>query len=429
MMKLRQTGFLFGVVGLALSDAGMYIRMMTDAEPTISAAAFWVGAIGAFFGYGGWILWLSAIAKLRADAVGRGVLLDGLLLGISSVSAFAVAVVLPQLRSTEAQIDQLWFLGCLVADGVLVWLALAVFVTKPGSRRAQLILIGIGLHVVVDVLHSSALGTAGYWRMRAAEGLLVVTFLIWLAVIRGADEEGRTTEASKRVADLRTIGLVTALAGPGLLLASRLWPVRVDEAIVVGVVVFLLAALTALRIRGLVSDLSASNRALAHQAHHDHLTGVWNRAALADHLGRRDDEPVRAVIYLDLDGFKGVNDTFGHDAGDSVLIDVAERIQQAVRGSDRVARLGGDEFVVVVTDADTDVDAFIERLDRVLNARDYQWQGRVLDVGVSAGVARPDGRTEPVDADGFEALLSEADSAMLEAKRDRKLAGGAPARD
>lgn len=426
-MKLRRTGFLLGVVGLALSDGGMFVRMMTGEDAIGRGLAFWVGAIGAVVGYGGWFMWLSTMAKIRADAVGKGVLLDGLLLGISLASMFSVAIVLPQLRSTDAQIDQLWLLGCLMADAVLVWLALAVLITKPASRRARLTLAGIGLHVVVHILHSAALGPAGFWRMRMAEVLLVVTFMVWVAVLKAGDVNDRAPQASKRVAELRTVGLVVALSGPGLLLASRLWAVQVDEAVLVCLVVALVAGLTAMRIRGLVDDLTASNMALAHQAHHDHLTGVWNRAALSDHLERPDvGDPVRAVIYLDLDGFKGVNDNHGHDAGDAVLIDVAERIRNAVRGSDRVARLGGDEFVVVVSDADTDVDAFIERLDRVLNHRPYRWDGETLDVGVSAGVARPADPTDGIDNDVFETLLSKADGAMLEAKKDRKLAGTTP---
>ena len=447
-MNLRRTGFLVGVVGLALSDGGMYLRMMTEEGAFGRGAAFWVGAIGALFGYGGWTVWLSAIAKARADAVGKGVLLDGLLLGISSASAFGVAVVLPQMRTTEAEIDQLWFLGCLVADAMLVWLALAVLITKPSSRQAWFTVVGIGLHVVVDILHTSVLGAPGWWQMRIAEGLLLMTFAMWLAAMHTSDVNDRAAEASRRVAELRTFGLVAALAGPGVLLASRLWGFRTDEAAVVGLVVLLLAGLTTLRIRGLVDDLTASTAALVHQAHHDHLTGVWNRTALADHLEGRDErDPIRAVIYLDLDGFKGVNDHFGHDAGDAVLVDVADRIRQAVRGSDRVARLGGDEFVVVVTDADTDVDAFIERLDRVLNRRPYRWDGETLDVGVSAGVARPvdnghghghgQGRSHRDGAPGtasgadeqmFALLLAEADNAMLEAKKGRKLAAVAPRR-
>ncbi len=422
MIRLRRTGFAVGVVGLALSDAGMWLRMMTVGDAPWRVVVFWIGALGALAGYTGWLVWLTAVLRHRAQAVGGGALLDGALIGVSSASVFAVAAVLPQLRSTTAELDQLWFLGCLAADAVLLWMGLAVLVTKPASRRARLVLFGIGLHVVVDVLHAAVLGPAGFWRLRAAELLLLVTFAVWGVALRTDDRGSRSDAASRRVAGLRGVGMIVAFAGPGLVVATRLLDHRRDEAYLLAVVVVLTAGLTALRIRGLVADLAASNATLAHQAHHDHLTGVWNRTALSEHLERveTDDVDIRAVIYLDLDGFKGVNDVHGHDAGDAVLIEVAERLQRAVRGADRVARLGGDEFVVVVTDDDTDVEAFVARLDRVLNTDPFMWEGARLDVGASAGVALPS-TSYPV----FSEILNEADDAMLRAKQERKRTGAA----
>ncbi|MCB0962204.1 MAG: diguanylate cyclase, partial [Acidimicrobiales bacterium] len=102
-------------------------------------------------------------------------------------------------------------------------------------------------------------------------------------------------------------------------------------------------------------ERSADERRLAHQATHDPLTGVGNRAALLDRLtlalarARRSGRTV-AVLFCDLDSFKSVNDRYGHDRGDRLLIEVADRISRAVRPSDTVCRTGGDEFVIVCED-------------------------------------------------------------------------------
>ncbi len=423
---MRSHGYWLGVVGLALSDATMYYRMATMGDDgTLRLLAFWVGVVGAVAGYAGWLLWLGVVLRARAGKVGRGSVVDGVLIGASTASVFALAVVLPQLRSTGPHIDQVWFLGCLAADALLLWLAFTLLVTRPGDRRALVVLIGIGLHVVVDTLHASALGPPTELRMRVSELVLVATFITWLGALAirrsGSPAEG----ATHRVAKARSAGLVIALVAPGLVAAVRFGDgFGADLAFFVGSVT-MLAVLVSMRIRGLVADLATSAAELAHRANHDHLTGVWNRSALADFLtageGTADGgSAIRAVLYLDLDGFKAVNDTFGHDAGDAVLVEVAGRVQNAVRGVDRVARVGGDEFVVVVTDVDTDVEAFVDRLDRVLNRADYEWAGTALDLGVSVGLARRSADRAGTNSDLYRSLLAEADLAMLEAKQERK---------
>ncbi len=427
-MRTKATAFAAGVAGLALSDVGMYLRMMDIGGAANQASVFWIGSLGALIGYGGWILWLSATLKARTGAVGRGVLFDGLLLGLSAASVFGTLVVLPQIHATGANLDQIWFLGCLMADAVIVWLALSVLVTKPESRQGQLTMLGLALHIGVDVLHSSSAGPATYWQMRIAEGMLVAVFVIWIGALRANDGHGRAPSAVRRVAGLRGTGLVVAMAVPGLLLGTRLWNAEADTAgLLIGAVV-LLALLGTVRIRQLLAALSESNAKLAYQAHHDHLTGVWNRSALNDFVqDGAARQAMRAVLYLDLDRFKAVNDTFGHDAGDHVLVQVAERTRAATRGSDRVARVGGDEFVVVVSDTDTDIEAFVSRLGRVLNSEPFLWEGHQLDVGVSVGVARADKSLTGSNVEAFLDLLTEADAAMLASKKDRRGESGRPA--
>ncbi len=161
-----------------------------------------------------------------------------------------------------------------------------------------------------------------------------------------------------------------------------------------------------------------TERMLLHAALHDSLTNLPNRRLLRDRLdtalirAQRTADRV-AVLFLDLDRFKEVNDTFGHDIGDEVLVSVATGILGALRSGDTVARLGGDEFVVVCEDLgdDDDLARLVDRLrDGV--GRPVSVRGRELVVSASIGVAL----AGPEAATG-EALLRLADLAMLQAKR------------
>ena len=153
---------------------------------------------------------------------------------------------------------------------------------------------------------------------------------------------------------------------------------------------------------------------LAHEARHDPLTGLANRSLFALRveaaLARDDNAP--AVMFLDLDDFKGVNDTLGHAAGDALLVAVAERLRASLREDDLAARLGGDEFAVLLEHAPTAVEA--ERAaERVLGAlvAPLRVGGRAVRVRASIGVA-----LASAGADSADELLRNADLAMYTAK-------------
>jgi len=181
----------------------------------------------------------------------------------------------------------------------------------------------------------------------------------------------------------------------------------------------------------LVEDVTArheAERALTHQARHDPLTGLPNRVVLAERLSALVGGGVRAdarvgVLYLDLDGFKDVNDAEGHGAGDAVLSEAARRLRAAVRPGDTVARLGGDEFVVVcpALSGGDDLALVAQRVVDALRAP-YDPPARHHRVTASAGAALAE------HGDSATTLLERADGAMYEAKRaggDRWSAAGA----
>jgi diguanylate cyclase (GGDEF)-like protein/PAS domain S-box-containing protein len=173
-----------------------------------------------------------------------------------------------------------------------------------------------------------------------------------------------------------------------------------------------------------VTDRKAAEDRARRQADHDALTGLRNRRGMEFFLDRSlrhaaEDADELGVMLIDLDGFKAINDTYGHDAGDQVLIGVANRMLARVRrASDLVARLGGDEFVVVATHSGPEAQALQELaadLVRVLREPFSIPGGAFVQIGASIGVARypHNGLTR------FE-LMAAADAAMYEAKRSGK---------
>jgi diguanylate cyclase (GGDEF)-like protein/PAS domain S-box-containing protein len=170
-------------------------------------------------------------------------------------------------------------------------------------------------------------------------------------------------------------------------------------------------------IREITAQLDQESR-LLDLALHDPLTGLANRHLLQDHLARslrmvRSRGGTLALAYLDLDDFKSINDSYGHDAGDEVLMAVARRLQSTARASDLVARLSGDEFIVVTTAPGTDgavIDMVIARMSSVLSAP-YQIGGRSLAVGVSIGWVVADPKSDDPNT-----LLVRADEEMYRRK-------------
>ncbi len=165
-----------------------------------------------------------------------------------------------------------------------------------------------------------------------------------------------------------------------------------------------------------ISELVALHDRLSHQALHDPLTELPNRTQLE----RRMNEALAScgegtrrigVLFLDLDGFKAVNDELGHDRGDELLVQVAGRLQTCVREGDTVARLGGDEFVIVLNSDEAELDA-ARVASRVLDvlASTFQVGGHSVRVGASIGISIGGAGREP------DTLLREADAAMYLAK-------------
>ncbi|WLI90204.1 EAL domain-containing protein [Massilia sp. R2A-15] len=171
---------------------------------------------------------------------------------------------------------------------------------------------------------------------------------------------------------------------------------------------------------GVINDITEAKhyeRRLQHMAHHDPLTGLANRTLLQDRLRFAIEDAVRehalgAVAFLDLDNFKYINDTFGHEAGDQVLREIAGRLRAGVREDDTVARVGGDEFVLVINNEPSAarVAELVERIRHHVSAP-VVVDGNDIVPGVSIGVS-----LFPRDGDSAERVMRAADAAMYHAK-------------
>ena len=208
--------------------------------------------------------------------------------------------------------------------------------------------------------------------------------------------------------------------GTPVVVASR-WAIKLDRSGVPSAVI------------GINSDISSRKRAeaaLEHQALHDALTGLPNRTLFGDRLERALAHAERrqqlvAVLFLDLDNFKVINDSLGHQSGDALLGEVAARLTSCVRATDTVARLGGDEFTILLEDLETEAEAeqIAERIGEVLQAAFFVGDREVF---VSASVGLALSAPWRVSADGAEAhassradsdgLLRNADTAMYRSK-------------
>ena len=255
----------------------------------------------------------------------------------------------------------------------------------------------------------------------------------------------RLTGPDDRVVDWLVPGVVVAALGVAVARLARRWPLAqyapVSAAVIMAAVLlatsngddhgltWLIITVTGTILirqflgarthQGLMRDLTRQRAILARQAFRDPLTGLGNRTMFMDHA--RDaladaDDTMTAVILLDLDGFKGVNDTYGHAAGDELLRVASERLNANVRANDTVSRLGGDEFVVLlprlVDDqiADTVANRILRDLLQPLAIGDA-----VLSIRASAGITITRGSGHDVDA-----ILREADEALYQAKDDGK---------
>ena len=314
--------------------------------------------------------------------------------------------------------------GYAVADLVLVTMIVLLLLTRPGSRAARkplalggLAFVAFGISDTLRLVHLAD-GPLPPWQ---SAGHLLGPGLLAVAALTSPPAHAQTPENSSEREWLHLVLPYVPVTATGVMIAINSGagkPLSPFEAYLGWLGLGLVVArqmFTIVDNTVLLDRVSEGQRRLHHQAYHDPLTGLANRALfrerLTTSLGGR---PV-AVLFVDLDDFKLINDSFGHAMGDRVLHAIADRMRRCVAPDDLVARLGGDEFAVLLDHTPADAEPVGHRILAALR-EPFVIDGHTVGVGASIGlvVSEPG---EPLTAD---ALLRRADAAMYSSKRRGK---------
>jgi diguanylate cyclase (GGDEF)-like protein len=347
------------------------------------------------------------------------------------------------LTFTEISISVAYPLMDIVMLGVLVRL---LTLRGPRSPAYNMLVIGLMSTLVADIAYGYVTLTSEYVPRGWMDALWLIMYVLWgvAALHPSANHISDTAEEpSGRLTRGRLILLASAaLFAPGVMLYS--WAtgsaqdLHVPEATAATAVVFVLVLIrmgalnrqidrhmTRLHTQGRVlraalDERNALAEKLRHQAFHDSLTGLSNRALFLEKVqealdGGNADGGAIAVLFIDLDDFKSINDRFGHSAGDELLTSIGQRLRGALRAGDLPARLGGDEFGLLIYNVDTEDVARViaQRLFSSLNAP-FTIAGNSVPVKASVGVSLN------LHGDTAQDLLRNADAAMYLAKHRGK---------
>jgi diguanylate cyclase (GGDEF)-like protein len=355
---------------------------------------------------------LAGLARLRTRRLPISLALDG---GVAALATAAVAVALlyeavlalaaPGIPPAAVAVN----LAYPVLDVMLLVVIIGVLMAfgRGTPPAVWALAAGIVVFAVVDCVfvHQAATGTFRPGTLLSSVSLAAMAVVAAAGWLPDGVRSGRTDPLPNVV-----VPGLCALVCLGLLVFATRTEVPVLAVVLAGSGIAVAIARTGLSFRA-VRTLAEHRR----EARTDELTGLRNRRAFNERLARataaRPPDGSLAVLVVDLDGFKAVNDALGHHYGDELLRLVAPRLRQAVRGEDTVARLGGDEFAVLLAGADgARATQVAERL-RAGFRRPFRLGPQVQNVSASIGIAvAPEDGLEPVE------LLQHADLAMYEAK-------------
>ena len=427
-----------------------WARLRTLRGPTRSGYAFILGALSVWlagdllYDVLTWItgglgevtpsdlLWISGYPLLAAGLIrlthlrAPGRLREGLLDGLAMATVMAWLcwqfLILPaaehQRLSLQVAVAAFYPFG-----DVLLFAAIAVLVLVPGTKRGPTLYLVAALAMTligdigISTLPELFPALSRTLQAERLDGVLLVANSLLVAGIvhRDAGRIADRATREQRLHPARVVFLGVAL----LVLPTTAGLAHFDSTlsrVSLLVSAVLMTALVLVRFVFVVREQERIRAVLAHQAEHDQLTGLANRPALMSRLELelaqpREDPYGPVLFYLDLNGFKQVNDRFGHAAGDFVLVEFARRLVAALRPGDLAARLGGDEFVVLAEEVSgPDETAALAARLRNLTADPVRRGDERYPIGVSVGVAAAEGRREADD------LLAAADAAMYAEK-------------
>jgi diguanylate cyclase (GGDEF)-like protein len=363
---------------------------------------------------------LIRMTRLRAPGRLREGLLDGLAMATVVAALFVQFMILP---AVSDGLSLAGLTGALYPFGdILLFVAAAVLVLTPGDRSGprRYLVTALTLTFVGDVSISAVPAVFPGFDDGRFDGLLLLANSLFAAALwhPQADRLTRAQAAhDERLHPARVVFLGVAFLALPALAGFQMSGAMIDRMTLLTAMIAL-TVIVLIRFTLVVRDQERARRDLAHRATHDQLTGLVNRQELHGRLSaalrHRPAGAAGPVIhFLDLDGFKLINDVYGHAAGDFVLTEIAARLRGEVPRGETVARLGGDEFVVLT---EGDDDSLAGRLRRVVTTP-ICYQGNELTVGVSIGTASATGRETPT----ADALLAAADAIMYREKTESRL--------
>ncbi|MGD9996595.1 MAG: diguanylate cyclase [Ilumatobacteraceae bacterium] len=410
-------GFVLFVIGDLLFTLNEYL-FVVDTFPSSADVAYLAGYP---------MLAIGLAALIRRGGKGHSALIDAGIVTTPLAVAGFVYIIQPTaafgVTFLEKAVSGAYPTGDLVCLAVLVRIVAGMGGGSDGRfRRGQpalgMLIASLATLLAADIIFLCTTLSDTYVSGGWSDGLYLLSYLALglmaldpsLARISAPAEPVEVSLSRRRLGLLAVAALVT----PGMLALQWLRGAELTVPLVVGgtVVSFLLVVA---RMSGLVQALESSRSQLRFEATHDGLTGLPNRQLFNSRLDatlRRGE--AGALLFVDLDRFKAVNDTLGHHEGDRVLVEVAELLASVVRSTDTVARLAGDEFVVLLH-SDDEVEALRVANRLVETVRVTRLAGPdPIVVTASVGMVRWAEQTGPDHAD---LLLKAADDAMYDAKR------------
>jgi diguanylate cyclase (GGDEF)-like protein len=426
-----RTGYAFIVGALTVWLAGdlLYdvLSRLIGPPGDVSPSDFlWVG------GYPLLAIGLLRLVRLRAPGKLREGMLDALAMATVMAWLCWQFVILPAAEHQRMSLAIVFGAFYPLGD-VVLFAAVAILVLAPGSKRgptrylaAALVLTLVG-DISISMLPALFPGLSRAIQADRLDGLLLVANSLFVAALvhPGAARIAEPDNArEQRLHPARVVFLGIALVALPMFAGLQAFDSALGRVSLL-VSITVLTALILVRFVLVVREQEFIRAVLAHQANHDLLTGLANRQALQSGLDlalvrsrSRGSAYGPVIFYLDLNGFKQINDRYGHAAGDYVLVEFAGRLRAGLRPGDVAARLGGDEFVVLSENIETEADAqaIAERL-RGLTADPVWRSDEAFAVGVSVGMAA----AGDLDRPDTDALLAAADADMYAEKtRDRQ---------
>jgi diguanylate cyclase (GGDEF)-like protein len=355
----------------------------------------------------------------------RGGLIDASLVAICTAGALWDVVLLPRLQARGVASGlQLYQLICLLLVAGILGCVMRL-VSQARRARAALIYVCLAIALTLSGLVFDGLMTDPVTHVPP-----VWLPCIWmggnLALAAAAAHPGSRFLADARqsrpdeITTARLVFIGAALAANPVIGGLRQVLAMRSDGFLLAVGSLLVVPLVVLRVGQMARQRALAQHALAYQAEHDELTGLPNRRAIlrqveeALSLVAADQLPAVSVVFIDLNGFKPINDRLGHRAGDQLLVAVASHLTSVVRAEDAVGRIGGDEFLVLVT-GPSDLEALSSRLCEAVTTT-VIGDGHRIEVSAALGMA-----TATVDAwQSADDLIATADRAMYENKKQRR---------